>query len=401
AFLCLSSLAYSQLAFEEITSPVDFSMSTIQQSPTGEYFVQGVNDYKNIYTSQDGLTWTKTPLPDDHIMEDIQFFSDGTPVLKSEDYQHLIRRNGTWYTMNATGGFHEIKASFIKDDSLFVFQEQSFAYSLDKGKTFTIVFTATENIVDHRAHLWKLGNFFVLHHTAGASEYLSIFNQNGDLVNEYDLVVNSADYTYSNCGQVLINDEDYYYLVTENGFVANGATINLIPNFSYGSDLLSQNGDYYLRTENILYKSTGCDFFWDVLVDDEIIQSKQNIWINHQGDIFLYDKRQDHFIEQASGSNIWEEHPVNINYAYVLGADESALDHQLALTPNTLFHKNVNDANWVETNNNNSEYLEAQYSPDGDLYINSGTYILYSTDNGYSFDTILSPIGTFPELPYT
>ncbi|HXR80602.1 MAG TPA: T9SS type A sorting domain-containing protein, partial [Saprospiraceae bacterium] len=38
---------------------------------------------------------------------------------------------------------------------------------------------------------------------------------------------------------------------------------------------------------------------------------------------------------------------------------------------------------------------------DGDLYINSGAYILYSIDNGYSFDTILSPIGTFPELPYT
>jgi len=400
-FLCFQTLAYCQLNFEEVTSPVDFSMASFRQSPTGEYFVQGVSDYKNIYTSLDGINWTKTPLPENHVMKDIQFFSDGTPVLQSEDYQHLIRRNGTWYTMNATGGIHEISASFIKGDSLFVFQDQSFAYSLDKGKTFIIAFTAAESIVDHRAHLWKLDNHYVLHHTAGASESLAIFTEDGSLVSDFHLDISGGSYTYNSCGQVLINDGDHYYLVAENGHITQGATLNLIPNYSYNSDLVYQNGTYYLRTENILYKSTGCDFFWDVVIDDDLVSSKEYFWVNHQGDFFLYDRRRDYYLQLSNGTQQWVKHPININYAFVLGVDESAHEHQLALTPNTLYYKNVSDGNWIKVDNADDEYLGAQYSPDGDLYVNGGSYILYSVDNGNYFDTIPVPNGNIPELSYS
>ena len=115
--LLAQSLLYSQITFQEITSPADFSLRAVRQSPTGEYFAQAVNDRNSIFTSMNGHDWTWSPLPEAHPLGDIQFYSNGTPVLKNDNYWHVIRRGDTWYSMDVPGAFNKVNASFIKDDT--------------------------------------------------------------------------------------------------------------------------------------------------------------------------------------------------------------------------------------------------------------------------------------------
>ena len=301
--LCLQLLAFGQITFEEVTSPDDFNISEIRKSPLGEYFVQAANDIESIYTSMNGEDWTKSPLPENHVLTEVQFFSDGTPVLKAERNEHIIRRNGVWYTMNISLGGDPIEASFIKEDTLFAYKDNIFAYSLDKGQSFTTVFTYIENIADHNVNLWKFNNHFVLHHAGGASDYLSIFNENGDQVLSEYMNLGIPSFIYNNCGEVFCYDSDTYYLIKEQGLsFETGNISDIFPFFSYGNDFISQAGNYYIREDDIIYKSNGCDFTWEALVSHDLIESKAKFWINHQEDIFLYDSYSDRFIEELSGA---------------------------------------------------------------------------------------------------
>ena len=106
--LFLQSLCYGQITFEEVTSPDDFNIASVFKSPIGEYFIQAANDDESIYTSMNGQDWTKTTLPINHDFHDVQFFSDGTPLLKPERGEHLIRRDGVWYTMNFSSGWKKV-----------------------------------------------------------------------------------------------------------------------------------------------------------------------------------------------------------------------------------------------------------------------------------------------------
>ncbi|HJW30880.1 MAG TPA: hypothetical protein VJ508_16715, partial [Saprospiraceae bacterium] len=374
-----------------VTSPEDFNLSAIRQSPTGEYFVQALNDKQGIFTSMNGQDWTRQVLPVKQTLGDIQFFSDGTPLLKSDNSDHLIRRNGSWYTMDI-GGYGNIQATFIKDDTLFAYQNDMFAYSLDKGKSFTTVFTSSQLIIDHTAHLWKFDHHFVLHHTAGASDSLSVYTENGVRVLYKGLNVGSPVFTYNSCGQVLINDASNYYLLKEQGLnYTSGLTKNIMNNYSSSSDLQSQGGNYYLRTGKTIFKSSGCNFSWTILENSDFISSYDNMWVNPQADIFLYDNRSDVFEEEPNGTNTWTEHTLDINYALVSSLDESTQDRQFAITSNALFRKNVSDPNWTELDSSANTGYQIQYAPNGDLYINRRSDILYSTDNGQSFSTITLP----------
>jgi len=399
-FLCLPFLSYSQIAFEYVPNPDDFSIGAVRKSPIGEYFVQAADDVNNIYTSLDGVKWTKSSLPVENELHDIQFYADGTPVLKPDRNAHLIRRNGNWYTMDAGGG-DLVEASFIKGDTLFMYHDDRFAYSLDKGQTFTTVFIYDGNLIDHTAHLWKFDSYFVLHHTAGTQDRLSVFNLNGERVLSDTLDINFGEtITYNSCGQILFNDEDNYYLIQEAGLTyQSGPTADIISPFGYNTVLLSEGGNYYFRNENTIYKTNSCNFAWQFYAANDLIESKEHIWFDHVGEIFLYDTYDDFFTVQTNGIAV--EHYPDIQYPYIADVDESAHGYQFSLTANALFSKSTGDDKWIELDSTVKLNYQVQYSPGGDLYIARENDILYSTDNGHSFSTIPLPSSTLPIRNYS
>lgn len=390
--VCLQTMAYGQLIFEEVTPPEDFNISTLRKSPVGEYFIQAVNDKDNLYSSLNGQDWTKVPMPERHTLKDIEFFSDGTPVLKGDYDEHLIRRNGSWYTMKLSGTWGNIKTSFIKADTLFVFQDNTFAYSLDKGISFHQLFTISPGVSAHSANLWKINSRFVLHHTLGATDYLTVFNEDGDRVFDRELAHGIYDFTYNDCGQVLITDYYGYYLLKEEDLtLQQGAVESIIPNYSSSGELFSYNSQYYLRSGSTIYKTTGCNFTWQPLVTGDLINDSDDMWMDANGDIFLWDLRSDHFIEHVNGSGTWTEQYPNINHAFVYSVNESVKNDQVSMTSNAFFHKKGSGAGWEYTDSIGGYNYEMKYSPDGDLYINRRTDIQYSTDNGATFTAIELP----------
>ena len=401
ALLSIQAISFGQLTFEELTGPNDFNISVIRKSPIGEFFIQAANDNESIYTSLDGQTWTKTALPVSSRLFDIQYFSDGTPVLKPEYGVHLVRRDGVWHKMSMDGGWREVEASFIKADTLFVFQDQSFGYSLDKGKTFVTMFTFGENIVDHSAHLFKFNHHFILHHTAGASDNLSIFTNEGERIVNKSLDLSIASFTYHPCGQVLICDDDRYYLIKEDEvIVREGSTQTIIPNFNYSTEFFVEGDHYFFRTENRIYKSTGCDFTWNIIASSDVIDEKDNIWVSPDSDIYLNDNASDFYIVQPAGSGQWEEHRPDINYPFLHTINESQKGHHALLTSSALFHKNTVDPDWIEMDSSGGANYVIQYSPNGGLYLNRDSEIQYSIDNGVSFTTIPLPESELPFFAY-
>ena len=103
--------SFAQITFEEINSPIDFNLSNIKQSPNEEYFAMAYGDGENIYTSVDGQDWSMASLPNFTNLNDMQFYDDGTPLITAGNYDHLIRRNGIWYTMNFNGGGFDLEAT--------------------------------------------------------------------------------------------------------------------------------------------------------------------------------------------------------------------------------------------------------------------------------------------------
>ena len=400
--VCIQTLAYSQLVFEEVTPPEDFNISSLRKSPVGEYFVQAVNDKDNLYCSLNGQDWTKVALPERRALNEIQFFSDGTPVLKGDYDDHLIRRNGSWYAMKLGGAWGNIQTSFIKADTLFVFQDNKFAYTLDKGISFHQLFTVTPGMTVHTADLWKINSRFVLHHTIGATDYFTVFNEDGDRILDRELDHGIYDFTYTDCGQVLMIDYDSYYLFTEQTMsMQEGSHESIIPDYMSSAELFSYHGQYFLRNDSTIFKSTGCNFVWQPLVTGDLVKNSDDMWVDANEDIFLWDQRSDHFTMHANGSGTWDEHYPNINHAFVYSVNESRKNDQVSLTSNAFFHKKSSETNWVETDSIGGYNYEVQYSPDGDLYINRKTDILYSTDNGSTFTTIALPEDEFSSSGYS
>src|SRR5688500_8257333 len=131
-FLCLTFWSTAQMAFTYEGAPRDFAILVVRKSPVGEFFIQSANPWHWIYTSTNGLDWNEDYLISTHQLNDIQYYLDGTPLMKPKNRAHIIRRDGQWTAMDA-GGTGFVETSFLKDDTLFIFKENRFAYSLDKG----------------------------------------------------------------------------------------------------------------------------------------------------------------------------------------------------------------------------------------------------------------------------
>lgn len=356
----------------------------------GEYFIQLSNDFKSIYSSLDGVQWTKALLPKSNAIYEMQFYTDGTPLIKDEDDDaQMIRRNGSWYTINQS-------ACVVKNDTLFTYYNKTFSYSLDKGAHLTTLFTTTENISNHSAHLWKFNNYLVLHHTAGAGNYVSVFNMSGQRVLYSDIGSGTYANLYNACEQLLFVDYNDYYLLKEEGLALQHGDADLLFPFEADTrDMIAPNGDFYVRKDNIIYKTDGCEFNWEIFAQRNEIEDLNAYWINEGEDLLLWQGFNNFFIEHKSGSGTWDEHRPGINNPFIIDANEAVNKNQLALGPYHLFNKKVDETSWATSSIYNNYYGEAQYAPNGDLYVNADTGILYSKDNGDHFEVITIPDDIF------
>lgn len=397
-FLLLKSIAYCQITFEELPIPPDFNLEAVRQSPIGEYFVQAGNDEKSIYSSLDGVAWTKEILPVKHRLSDIQFFSDGTPVLQGTILEgadeHLIRRNGAWYTLPA-------EASFIKYDTLFVYANKTFSFSLDRGMSFDTVFTTTENFNDQTSHLWKPANHFILQYTSGSHFWMAAFDESGNTIINTDFNLPGANIVYNDCGLILFYDHSpfvqQYRLITEPGFhIQSGSSSDIFPGISSGVEVSAANGHYYARDKNIIYRSGWCDFGWSVMYSNDLIDSMDHFWIDQNESVFLFDELSNHFFRNEFDSDIWIKQSPDIDYPRVFSVDEAKNNNQFVLTTNYLFYKKSYDSTWSKRDSIGGQNFQVQYAPDVDLYLNKNVNLEYSSDNCAHYSIIELPHGGGP-----
>ena len=384
-----------QLTFEEVKSPNEYNVISMQKSPQGEYFTQPVNSSQVLFSSLDRMNWTRTVLPVNHDLEKVQYFSDGTVLLRSEGSTHLVRRQGIWETMTLPGHTGFVKASFIKDDSLFVYHDQVFAYSLDKGASFTPVFTFPDPISFSEVHLFKFENHFWLYHRGGTTQEVSVFDQTGNRVQHIPITLSlneSFSIIDNECGELMITGEDLFHLWRGNGLdYMTGNITDIIPNTVYFHHIQSFNGYYYYRANLKLYKSSGCNFDWSIIATHLSLSTSDNMAVGLQDEVLLYNDADDAFIERTAGSDDWPSIQLNIAYALVGDVDESRSGKQIAVTSNSYFRKTVPETDYIKMSGEANFSFTATYTPDDDLYLGERTRIRYSKTNGLSSSYISLP----------
>jgi len=124
-FCIISTHAFGQLTFAQVIDPADFSLTSVRQSETGEYFLRSFGDRHHVYRSEDLQQWTREVLPTRLYQKEIQNFSDGTPFMNTH-YEDMVYRDGAWHTMFIAGYEKEIQNSTLQNDTIFALMDEHF-----------------------------------------------------------------------------------------------------------------------------------------------------------------------------------------------------------------------------------------------------------------------------------
>jgi uncharacterized repeat protein (TIGR01451 family) len=407
-FFCLLSIlsfsGYSQITFEEIEKPYDFSIGYLTKSPSGEYFLQAYRDYENIFTSMDGISWTKTSLPDYCPITTMEFHVSGSALIHSKNRGNYIRRpNNSWNKLSLSGNIESVDASCIKDDTLFVFQNDKFAISTNYGAQYDVLFTVNDPFSTHDGNLFRYKNYLILHHTIGARDFLKVYTDSGDLVFSEEINISVNSVTFNKCGQLLfLGNWEYYLLRIESLRSQNGPISEFFPfvqALATQERVFSYDNNYYIKNQDKIYVSDGCNFNWSIAWTDSLFIDYQNCQVLEGDNILLFDQlappNKRKFLEKLNSSSIWEEKIIQFNKPHVLSTNESVENQQYCLTPNNIFTKSTLENSWARLDSTANSIDNIAYSPSGYLYINQGTHLLYSDDNGSSFSLLNLPPNLF------
>lgn len=399
--IVLPFLVQAQLTFEEITTPNDFSLRLLRKSPTGEYFMQLANDYSGIHTSTNGVDWIRHPFSSIYV-HDIQFFSDGTPMLHCSDKDDFIRRNGSWIPLDEGTGWNDIHMSDIRADTLFVFKNKRFAFSTDKGLTYTVLDGHSEYIDTLQGNLYVFDHHFALHGSTYTIDSLIIFNRRGERVKAFPIDLKYPDHiVYNDCNELLLINNDDYYLFSEAGLqITSGKRADILPDSVYYRYIQAAHGQYYIQRGNTVY-TTGCGSFdWQPVFQDVLLDSLNRLWWSREGDILLFNHFGNTFYNQAGWTATRTKFKPDINFPCLSDENETVFSRQLARTANGTFTKLLSENEWSKPPAI-QDGETVTYSPDGDLYVSRPNEILYSTDNGATTSAIQLPFGQpFPYLTY-
>lgn len=393
--LCSGFTLQSQIEFEEVTTPNDFSLEAIRQSPAGMYFAQASNDAATIYTSMDGEQWEQEYLPEEIRLDEIQFSEDGTPLLKGYGGRHTIRRTNGWYMLQP-GNTWGVDGSFISGDTLFALKGNSCYYSTDTGGNFTPYCTLPEVESTGDTHFWAFDNHFAVYYRQGGETHFAVYNKAGIrlLLEVWDDILTNVSFIHNSCGQLLIHDGDeYHHLSLETGVLSftSGNTTAIAPAYNYGDDFYSLGGVWFHRNGSQLNRTSACNFNWVTVLEDSELLSYNDHWLSPTGELLMTNENRDHFIEYNIDEEQWQVQTIGIHYPYIFDVNESYQGDQVVNTPNLLSAKNTTDEEWVEALAITNSRCQAQYSNNGDLYLNRKYEILHSNDNGQNFTTINLP----------
>jgi len=403
-FLLLPLISFGQFDFNEVIAPDDFSLSAIRKSPIGEYFIQATNDLDHIYSSFNGTDWTKSSLPSKARLESVIFLSNGTPVIASSysNGEHIIRRNDNWYQIPLIDGnaIFDPMVFFAKNDTLFAYQDQTFIYSSDDGASFTTIFETTIPLV--ASSLVKLDGYYVLHHSEGSNSSFSVFNEGGLRVLFDGLEITIDRMVSGECNEIIFYSEVSYVLVKMDGLtVEEGSLADIDINFIYGrGTIIFHEGSYYYNTHSLIYKSSGCDFNWELLTENEDLELDIYIWpyedadvsVTPEEDILFNTDRKNFYWKWNNTDDSWTKEHINISYPDVIEISESLNNEQFAMTNNFLSTKTNNISIWHELNDEYYfPYTGADYAPSGILYFIRLNELNYSNDNGITYTNIPLP----------
>ncbi len=390
-FLLLPLFGFSQFNFEEIIVPDDFSLGAVMQSPTGEYFVQSVNDRDHVYTSINGSDWIQESLPESVNLDDMDFYTDGTPVIRPNYGEHMIRRAGIWLPFQVSPvEADNCGVSVVRNDTLFVYHNRKFGYSLNYGVTFTIDFEVNEFLSEYNSKLWRYDSYYVL---KNGSDNIIIFDNQGQELSNHSISFFTDKVISSDCGEIIFLDYNTYISFRTEGLtVEEGPIEDIFTNYSAIGGIQSQGNNYYYQQDSIIYRSSGCNFDWQPLTSHPELSSDRDFWVTPQNNIFFYTYSDDYFWEWKNATNEWRQVEINISFANIVGVSESINNQQFSLTPNNLFYKKSNELDWNDVSSlGESSYYSAAYSPEGTLYVLRDSVLEYSNNDGASFTNIEVP----------
>jgi len=408
SFTLLASIIFvqfgkAQINFLEMPQPNDIAATDVYKSPTGEYFIKTLFRGKYIFTSSDGANWQKEYLSDSNKYYDLDkmyFFEDGTPLIKDFYEGVLIRRDNEWTTMSFNNNSWErIEAVHIKEDTLFAYEDNRFAYSVDKGENFVPLFTADENITDHSSDLFKIGNLFYLFHTAGATGKVSIFNESG--VRLYFYNINTTNIVNSACDELLFFRNTNYIFITNNGSSLTSGKISDITPTDDERNLYFGPNYFYAIDNDMIYKSSYCPIEWEVIGETSSVLPEGSFSVNTNGDLFVINNDNYTINENNDLSGDWDIIPIEITDPYITGMEEFSNDIQFCQTYNDrIFAKSQSEQEWQKVNFPDSVYaLSIRYDAYGRVYGHANTTIVYTHNFGQSYEEIsLANILSFPSI---
>jgi uncharacterized repeat protein (TIGR01451 family) len=397
SLLLFSFSSFGQISFEEINPPADCSINFLIKSPTGEYFLQGYEDFNYIYTSNDGISWEEFLLPFEHQIEEIQFYQDGTPVLTHGEYDNIIRQNGVWRPIPVGGGQGNYNSTFVQNDTLFAFRNNILSFSTNKGISMQQLFTTNGTYPDFETYLWKYENNFILYNSASLN--IDIYNNEGIKTYTKQVSTSLTDFCFNECGRILFYNPNSYETLDIPSLNFLSGNMNADFPFSnlsfFNRSIISNNGNYYAKKDDIIYKSDGCNLTWSVFSQSQNILNHQFFWITSDEDVLVcieeYGRGSCGFFEFNSQIGEWNRQTISISNPYVIFTGESFEGDQFVLTENNIFTKRYSDQEWEILNTTVDFFTRVDYSPSGDLYISQGDHLLYSEDNGLTFSTIDYP----------
>ena len=391
--LFLANFSIGQVHFELLERPTDLRIQSVAKSPQGEYYLMtSVND-DIVFHSTNGITWTTETLPSAGDLEDVQFMSDGTLIanMNAVNVKSLIRRNGKWHTS-------EYSTICINNDTLYAYSDSLFFFSIDRGKTFKLLFEDSKIDKCIEANLAFINGRLILHYlTPGRGSTIKVYKPNGEIITEYlgqSQVL--SNFVVTDCGIILVHDYSSFDISVNFGSTFHSGDFDDLKPTSFpgsGEFHAAENVMYYYGSwHGALYYSVNCSFDWKPFYADIGDVAPPFLYCFPDSTVLLSDFRRRSFHDVKLNQSEATYTP-DIAYPSIYFINESINEFKTLITSSDYYYMPPGENIWYEIYLHDS--LKNHYSVDFDqkaqLYLYNEARVLRSDDFGMNFQNIPIP----------